>query len=185
VTDEDSPADPLAWETTSRSVAYECPGFEIAHEDVRLPDGTETDFDYLVDDPAVVLLAFTPDGDVVLVEEWRQAVGRVNRGLPAGGVEDEDANLAAAAHRELTEETGYEADSVEKFAEFEPTNGVADAVHHYFLAEGCRPTGEQDLDFNESIRVTTQSYDDLLAAVRDGEIRDGRTALGVLNHELG
>jgi len=184
VTDEDS-TDPLAWETTSRSVAYDCPGFEIAHEEVRLPDGTETDFDYLVDDPAVVLLAFTPDGEVVVIEEWRQAVGRVNRGLPAGGVEDEDADLAAAAHRELTEETGYEAESVEKFGEFEPTNGVADAVHHYFLAEGCRPTGEQDLDFNESIRVTTKPYDDLLDAVKRAEIRDGRTALGVLTHELG
>jgi len=184
VTDEDS-TDPLAWETTGRSVAYDCPGFEIAHEDVRLPDGTETDFDYLVDDPAVVLLAFTPDGEVVVIEEWRQAVGRVNRGLPAGGVEDEDADLAAAAHRELTEETGYEAESVEKFGEFEPTNGVADAVHHYFLAEGCRPTGEQDLDFNESIRVTTKPYDDLLDAVKRAEIRDGRTALGVLTHELG
>ncbi len=184
MTDEDSADDSLAWETTDRRVAYECPGFDIVHEDVRLPDGTETDFDYLVDDPAVVLLAFTPDGDVVLIEEWRQAVGRVNRGLPAGGVEDEDADLEAAAHRELAEETGYEAESVEKFGEFEPTNGVADAVHHYFVAEGCRPTGEQDLDFNESIRVTTTPYDDLLAAVRSGEVRDGRTALGVLNYEL-
>lgn len=176
--------DPLAWETQRREVAYECPGFDIVHETVELPDGTETDFDYLVDDPAVVLLAFTPDGDVVLVEEWRQAVGRVNRALPAGGVEDRDADFAAAACRELAEETGYEADSVEKFGEFEPSNGVTDAVHHYYVARGCRPTGDQDLDADESIRVTTAAYDDLLAAVRGGELRDGRTALGVLLYEL-
>ncbi|MFB6269965.1 MAG: NUDIX hydrolase [Halobacterium sp.] len=175
--------DPLAWETTGREVVYECPGFEVVREDVELPDGTETDFDYLVDDPAVVLLAFTPDGDVVLVEEWRQAVGRVNRALPAGGVEDEDADFAAAARRELREETGYEAERVEKFGEFEPANGISNAVHHYYVAHDCRPTAEQDLDFNESIRVTTESYDDLLAAVTDGGVRDGRTALGVLHYE--
>lgn len=175
--------DPLAWETKRREVTYECPGFEIVREDVELPDGTETDFDYLVDDPAVVLLPFTPDGDVVLVEEWRQAVGRVNRALPAGGVEDDDEDFATAAHRELAEETGYEADSVEKFGEFEPANGISNAVHHYYVARGCEPTGEQNLDFNESIRVRTERYEDLLAAVENGDVRDGRTALGVLHYD--
>jgi len=87
--------------------------------------------------------------------------------------------------RELREETGYEADTVERFATYEPANGISNAVHHYFVARGCEPTAEQDLDFNEAIRVTTESYDDLLTAVRDGDLLDGRTALGVLQYELG
>jgi ADP-ribose pyrophosphatase len=176
--------DALAWETTNREVAYQCPGFDIVHDDVTLPDGTETDFDYLADDPAVVVLAFTPDGEVVLVEEWRQAVERVNLALPAGGVEDEDVDLTTAAHRELAEETGYEADSMERLGEFEPANGISDAVFHYFVARDCEPTADQDLDFDESIRVTTRSYDDLLEDVLAGDIRDGRTALGALRYEL-
>jgi ADP-ribose pyrophosphatase len=183
VTDDADRTDPLAWETTDREVAYSCPGFDIVREDVRLPDGTETDYDYLADPPAVVVLPFTPDGDVVLVEEWRQAVKRVNRALPAGSVEG-DEDLAVAARRELAEETGYEAESVEQYATYEPANGISDALFHYFVAEGCEPTGDQNLDFNESIRVTTEPYDDLLAAVRNDDLRDGRTALGVLQHEL-
>lgn len=179
MTDDES----LAWETTSSAVAYECPGFSIVHEDVTLPDGTETDFDYLRSGHSVVLLPFTPDGDLVLVEEWREAVDRVNRALPAGSVEG-DEDLAAAARRELTEETGYEAASVEEFATFEPANGVTDAVFHYFLARDCEPTGEQNLDFNESIRVSTEGYDDFLDGVLSGDVRDGRSALGVLHWEL-
>lgn len=173
----------LAWETTSSEVAYECPGFSIVHEDVRLPDGTATDFDYLRSGHSVVLLPFTPDGNLVLVEEWREAVDRVNRALPAGGVEDAE-DFAAAAHRELAEETGYEADSVEEFAAFEPANGVTDAVFHYYVARDCEPTGEQDLDYNESIDVETEAYEDFLEGVKSGAIRDGRSALGMLHWEL-
>jgi len=174
-------ADSLAWETLYGETAYMCPGFDIQRERVRLPDGTETDYDYLSESESVVIVPFTPDGEVVLIEEWRQAVKRVNRGFPAGGVEASDADdLATTARRELEEETGYEAETVEHLTTVEPANGIADAVFHYFVAEGCEPTGEQDLDHNESIRVTTADFADLEAAVRDDELRDGRTALGVL-----
>ncbi len=176
--------DDLAWDTLDSETAYECPGFSIRHEDVRLPDGTETDFDYLVDDPAVVVLPFTPDGDVVVIEEWRQAVKRVNRGLPAGGVEDHDIDLHEAAHRELTEETGYVADAVEPLTSVEPANGISDAVHHYFVAHDCTPDGDQELDFNESIRVDTTTLEALRTELRSGDLRDGRTVLGLLLYEF-
>ncbi|MFB6134931.1 MAG: NUDIX hydrolase [Halanaeroarchaeum sp.] len=172
--------DDLRWETTERSVAYSCPGFDVVSEDVVLPDGTETDFDYLRDDPAVVVLPFTPDGDLVVIAEWRQAVKRVNRGLPAGGVESTDADLDETARRELREETGYAADDVEHVGTFEPANGVSDAVHHYYVAKGCTPDGEQRLDHDESIRVETTEFEEIQRDVLGGSIRDGRTALAVL-----
>ncbi|MEF8779428.1 MAG: NUDIX hydrolase [Haloferacaceae archaeon] len=176
--------DPLAWETSASEVDYSCPGFDVHRDDVRLPDGTETDYHYVDEPAAVVVLPFTPEGEVVVIEEWRQAVGRVNRGLPAGSVDDADADLEAAAGRELAEETGYVADSLEPLLAVEPSNGVANSVHHHFLARGCEPTAERDLDFNESIRVDTARYDDLLSGVVDGRLRDGRTAVAVLQYEL-
>lgn len=176
--------DDLAWDTLDSETAYECPGFTIRHEDVRLPDGTETDFDYLVDDPAVVIVPFTSDGDVVLIEEWRQAVKRVNRALPAGGVEDHDEDLEQAAHRELTEETGYIADRVEPLTSVEPANGISDAIHYYFVAHDCTPDGDQELDFNESIRVDTTTLDALRSDLHDGDLQDGRTALGLLLYDF-
>ncbi|NHN46921.1 NUDIX hydrolase [Halostella sp. JP-L12] len=177
-------SDGLAWQTLDSRVAYTCPGFDVVQEDVRLPDGTETDFDYLSEGESVVVLPFTPEGDVVVIEEWRQAVDRVNRALPAGGLEQNDDDLPAAVRRELTEETGYEADAVEHLVTVEPANGFSDAVFHYFVARDCTATGEQDLDDNETIRVDTTPFDSLLAAVRENEIRDGRTALGVMYYAL-
>jgi len=176
--------DELAWDTVDERVAYDCPGFEVVSQDVRLPDGSTTDFDYLSEPPAVVVLPLTDGGDVVCIEEWRQAVGRVNRGIPVGTVEPDDDDLSVAARRELREETGYAADAVEHVVTLEPANGVADSVHHYFRATGCAPAGDQALDGDESIRVAPTPYADLRDAVRDGAVRDGRAATAVLYEEL-
>jgi ADP-ribose pyrophosphatase len=181
-------ADDLTWATTDSTVDYTCPGFDVRRDEVRLPDGTETDFHYVDEPAAVVVLPFTTDGDVVVIDEWRQAVGRVNRGLPAGTVEAADPTLSAAARRELREETGHEADGTTHLFSAEPTNGIANSVHHYFVARNCVPAGDPDHDFNESIRVSTVDYDDLLAAVLDGSredgVRDGRTVAAVTGYEL-
>jgi len=176
-------AHPLAWETLDRRISYTCPGFDVVTEDVRLPDGTETDFDYLSEPESVCILPLTPDSEVVCIEEWRQAVSRVSFGLPVGGVEPEDADLSDAAARELAEETGHEADSVEPLLTVEPANGIADSVMHFFVARGCRPESEQRLDFNESIRVRTTPLTDLREAVAAGEVGDGRTVLALSYYE--
>ncbi|MFB6206814.1 MAG: NUDIX hydrolase [Haloglomus sp.] len=175
--------DPLAWETLASETDYDCPGFAVRRDEVELPNGTETEFHTVENGASVVILPFTEDGDVVLVEEWRQAVGRVNRGLPAGNVESGEP-LADAARRELAEETGYEAAAVEFLVAHEPSNGLLDATFHYFVAHGCEPTAEQELDENESIRVTTANFDELRDAALGGGMRDGRSALGVLQYAL-
>ena len=194
----------LAWETLDSDIDYTCPGFDVRRDEVRFPDGDTDGFHYVDEPPAVVVLPLTPDGDAVVIDEWRQAVGRVNRGIPAGTMEPADEGDAGAdgadggesgrgasddaieraAARELAEETGYEADSFERLTTVEPTNGMANAVHHHVLATGCEPTADRELDHNESIAVETVPYDDLLAAVVDDELRDGRAVTAVLWYEL-
>ena len=176
-------SDDLAWETLDSAVDYTCPGFSVRVDRVRFPDGTEDEFHSVTEPESVVVLPFTTDGDLVVIEEWRQAVGRVSRGLPAGSAEPEDDDLAETARRELTEETGYVAGAVEPLLAVEPLNGVADAVHNYFVARDCELDAEQDLDHNESIRVETTTFDALFDAVLAGDVRDGRTALGVLYYD--
>lgn len=173
--------DPLAWETLESSTAYSCPGFDVVNEWVRLPDGTESEFDLVTEPAAVVVLGFTLEGEVVVIEEWRQAVERVNRGLPAGTVEPGE-SIERTARREFEEETGYVAEEMDHLTTVEPLNGLADSVHHHFVAHGCRPTGSQELDDNETIRVSTAEYDDLLGALADDDLRDGRSALCLLYH---
>ena len=173
----------LPWETLDRDVAYSCDGFDIVNETVRLPSGEESEFDYLSESESVVILPFTPYGKVVVIEEWRQAVDRINRGLPAGSIEDgEDPD--EAARRELREETGYEAGKLSFMTTVEPANGYSDSVFHYYVARQCEEVTGQDLDRDESISVDTTTLDDLVDAAREGEMRDGRSMLGLLYYSL-
>ncbi|WP_066413285.1 NUDIX hydrolase [Halorubrum aethiopicum] len=175
----------LAWETTDTEIDYRCPGFDVRRDEVRFPDDGDGEYHYVDEPPAVVVLPLTPDGDVVVIDEWRQAVGRTNRGLPAGTVEPEDRDdLERAAARELAEETGHEAAAFEHLTTVEPANGVTNAVHHHFLATECEPTADRDLDRDESIAVETVPYDDLLASVVDDGLRDGRAVTAVTWYEL-
>ena len=175
--------DSLQWETLDTEIDYTCPGFDVRRDDVELPDGTDTDYHYVDESPAVVVLPLTPDGEIVVIEEWRQAVGRVNRGLPAGSMERGE-DRVAAAHRELREETGYEADRIEHLLTAEPSNGIANSVHHHLVAHDCEPTADQQLDDNESIRVDVADYDDYLDSVVSDELNDGRSALTLLQYEF-
>jgi ADP-ribose pyrophosphatase len=172
-----------SWETLEQSVAYTCGGFDVVNEEVQLPDGDRTEFDYLSEDESVVVLPFTRDGEVVVVEEWRQAVRRHSRGLPAGGVESGE-EIDGAARRELREETGYQGGSLAHMTTVEPANGFSDAVFHYYVVRGCTRSGTQDLDDDETIEVGTTTIEALTAAVREGTLRDGRTAFGVVYYAL-
>lgn len=171
----DPPSTPTVLESQT---VFQSADFAVTRDRVRDPDGSDRRTEYITEPPAVVIYPYTPDGDVVVVDEWRHPVGRVNRGLPAGSVEDEE-TAEAAAKRELREETGYEAATVERYFTVEPANGLSDAVHHHVVAYGCEPTATQSLDADEAIEPTTVAESALRDALETGELRDGRTALAV------
>jgi len=173
--------DDLAWTTLEAEVAYESLEFDVVSERVALPDGTHDRFEFVREPDTVVVVAVTPTGEIVVIEEWREAVQRRSQGLPAGTVEPgDDGSIEATAERELREETGYEADRLEILTTMEPANGIYDGRFHYVIAEGSTPTGSQSLDADESIRTDTCSFEELLAGVLAGEIADGRSGYGIL-----
>lgn len=173
----------MEWTTVESEIAYSCAGFDVVHETVNLPGGTVADFDYLEEGESVVILPFVDDETVVIIDEWRQAVDRLNRGLPAGGIEPGESRREAV-DRELAEETGYRPGDVEHMVSVEPSNGFADSVFHYYLARGCERDSDPSLDLDETIEASTMAFSALREAVRTGELRDGRSALGVLYYLL-
>ena len=133
-----------------------------------MPDGRRAEWELLGPLESVGVLALTEDGTVVAVREYRPGPGRVVLNLPSGMV-DPGETAAEAAARELTEETGWVAGSVEVVASFAAmAHGLW--TKHAVVARGCTPTGEQELDELEHIEPVLLTVDELRAAARAGEM---------------
>lgn len=105
----------------------------------------------------VAIVAVTEQGRLLLVEQFRHAVDRRCIELPAGLVGDppaaRDEPLAAAARRELLEETGYEASDFELLTEGPPSAGLTTEHISFYLARGLRKVGSGGGDASEAITV--------------------------------
>jgi ADP-ribose pyrophosphatase len=103
----------------------------------------------------VVVVAVTDDGKLVLVEQLRRAVHKRVLELPAGlvGDVDPDEPLVSAAHRELIEETGFEAGEITLLAEGPIAVGVSDEIISIYHARHLKRVGPGGGDEHEDITV--------------------------------
>ena len=114
---------------------------------------------------AVMIVALTPQGRVLFVEQHRIPLGCAAIELPAGLVGDlpEDAGepLARAAERELIEETGYAAEQMEVLGTFSTSAGLTNETVTLFATHGLRRVGKGGGDHHEQITVHEVPLDDV------------------------
>ena len=138
----------------------------------RMPDGSTATFS-VSGDPAsraVACVALTDRGTAVLAEQYRPGPERLMAELPGGGVEPGEA-LAAAAARELAEETGYVARQLTFLGEMR-YDAYSAGTRNYFLAVGCEQRLEQQLDPAEFVTVLEVPLGELLTLAMGAQMTD-------------
>ena len=167
-----------AAEVLSTHTVYTGRIFDVTVDRVRLPHGREADLEIVRHEGSVVLIPIASDGRVLLVRQYRHAVGRFLWELPAGSLET-DEDVAAAAARECQEELGLIADHLERLHTFFPTPGFCTEAMTYFKATGLRTPGAGDpvahQDEDESIEVGSFSTAEVRQMIDAGEIADLKT----------
>jgi ADP-ribose pyrophosphatase len=168
----------LSEETISTRRVYEGRVVSLRVDRVRLPDGRVTDREIVEHGGAVGVVALDDDGNVLLVRQFRSALGKHLLEIPAGTLEvDED--VRACAFRELHEETGYSAQQMEPLYAFYSSPGFSNERIWLFLAT-CLTPGTQDVESDELIEVVKVPLQRALEMVAAGEICDGKSILGLV-----
>ena len=135
------------------------------------------DYELIRKHHAVAVVPVTPHGDVVLVRQFRPPVRADLTEIPAGLLDIEGEDALTCAGRELFEETGYRLTVIEFLGGFYASPGSSDHYVHLFWAEtAAHPDGEPE----EGIEVVLGSMGDLVAAAKNGKIRDVKTAMALL-----
>ncbi len=145
---------------------------------VRLPDGSLAQREYLLHPGAVMVVAITDSGQVVLERQFRYPLGRVMIEFPAGKL-DAGEDPLACAQRELHEETGYRATAWARAGATHNAIAYSNEIIHLYFAKGL-VAGERQLDAGEFLEVFTAPPEALLAAVRDGQVTDAKTQFACL-----
>lgn len=148
----------------------------------RLPDGGEKEFTTYggEGDQSVGVIAFTPDNQVIIARQFRPGPENVYDELPGGDV-DPGENRHTAAVRELREETGYKAGSLDYIGSV-CRDAYSNATAHYYIARDCVLVGTQMLDRGEFIEVVTISPQQLITNARERKMSDAGAVLLAYEH---
>lgn len=165
-------------EMVSQETVYEGVIVNVRRDKARMMDGRITNREVVEHPGGVAVFAMDDQGRVALVRQYRYPMGEETLELPAGklepGEDPRDSGL-----RELAEETGLVPGTFEDMGCLYSSPGIlAERIYLYFakdLTQG--PTHPDDGEFVETVWLP---YQDLVDKARRGEIKDGKTLVGIL-----
>lgn len=164
-----------------RKLLYSGKVFDLIVDQVEYPSGKRGVREIARHPGGAVTVPIFEDGQVLLVKQLRYPIGKHIYELPAGKVgPGEDPRIAAA--RELEEETGYIAGSLERLVSIYTTPGFCDEELHIFLATHLHesPSGHKREEGEFSMTIERRLLSDALSMVEAGEIKDSKTIVGLL-----
>ncbi len=163
----------------SRTTVFRGRVFHVEQDRVRMPNGRTVQLDIVRHRGSVVLIPQPSADEVILIRQYRHAIGRWIWELPAGSLDPGEAP-GRAARRECQEEIGLVPRRVTKLAAYYPTPGFCDEIMIFYRCERLeRPTGPVRRDPDEQIEPRVFSLSRARALVARGEIVDMKTISGL------
>lgn len=168
----------LREQTVHSEQAYRGHFLDVRRDQVRLPDGSAAQREYIVHPGAVMIVPLLDDGRLVVERQWRYPLARVMLEFPAGKLDAGEPPLQCGI-RELIEETGYRAAEWARAGILHNAIAYSNEGIEVWFARGLTP-GPRSLDAGEFLDVTEMSVEALDELARTGELTDAKTLIGLL-----
>ena len=172
------------WRLLSSETRFENKLCRLREDEVEVEGGKKIKYAYLERDEAVIIVPITPDGQLVMVKQYRYPVDEWCLEIPAGGTHDVcDAALEEVVRKELREEVGGTAKKLTHIGAFFSCNSMTDEKCHVFLAQDVELEKKQKTEATESIVVQLMPIAKAIELARTGGIKTGPCALAILMAE--
>lgn len=152
--------------------------FKIRRDYLKTPDGRETTLEIVDHGGSVVILPIDENNNLLFVRQYRHAAGGDLLELPAG-TRDEEEPFEECAAREVREETGMEAEKLQKVGEFYLAPGYSTEFMAVFLATGLKDNPLQ-ADEDEFLQVERIPLKKAFEMAEHGEVPDAKSLAALL-----
>ena len=170
---------PKPWKTLSSRPVYQNPWTSVREDIAEMPNGKTTVYGVVEGGEAVGVLPFVDETNVILIRQYRYVFDENNRWeMPTGGTKAGE-SLLEAAHRELREETGFDAEQLDYIDTYYTSKSVMHEIAHLYI--GRHLTQLQAMpDETEFLEVGRFPFNQVLQMVLKSDIRDSMTVIAVL-----
>jgi len=151
--------------------------FSVNLDEVLLRDGKVAKRIRIDHPEASAIIAFASESEIIMVRQYRYALGRETLEIPAGKV-DQGEKPEACARRELLEETGYEAESLKLIYTYAPAIGYSNELIHIYSGHNLKQVNAS-IDEREISSIQRLSLEEVRSLIREGRILDGKTLIGL------
>ncbi len=152
---------------------------KVKKDKVELPNGNIAYREWIKHPGASAVIPILPNGEIILVRQYRYPVQAVTLEIPAGKLDIAGENPLECAKRELKEETGITADTWINLGDYYPSVAYTTECITLFLASGLHK-GERKLDEDEFLNLEEVPLEDVVQDIMDGKIADGKTIAAIL-----
>lgn len=150
---------------------------------MQTPEGRIAEWDYIEHRKgAAAVVAVLPDGRLLLVKQYRNALERFTLEIPAGARDSREEEPIRCAARELEEETGYRCENLEFLISLKTTVAFCNETVDIFVARDLIPS-KQRLDPDEYVELEAHTVEQLCAWIYEGRIQDSKTIAAVMAYK--
>ena len=170
--------DSIMEKNLSRERVFDGIILHIDHVTNQLPNGKAAKREIAVHVGASAVLPIDAEGNIYLVRQFRAPIDQILLEIPAGKLDSVDEDRLLAAKRELKEETGLEAENWLHLTDTFTTPGFSNERISLYLARKLHQS-EACPDEDEFLNLVKLPFQEALAMVLRGEIRDAKTQIAI------